>query len=438
MRGLLFLLKVQVIVYNSTYQLMESLFSENSNSYTVSTLTDKIQKTIEDAFPSPVIVEGEVSNFKIYSSGHAYFSLKDSAAQISAVMFGARDKLRFDVKDGMYVKAMCRVTVYKTRGNYQILVLSMTQAGQGAILEDLEMRKGKFDAEGLFSKERRPIPEYPKAIGIVTSPAGAALRDILNVIRRRNGKVNVMIFPCAVQGESAAREIESQIRLANDSDFWRSEGRGLCDVLIVGRGGGSVEDLLPFSDELVVRAVHDSLIPVISAVGHQIDWALCDFAADARAETPTGAAELATPVTLDEISRKLEDAQGALDSALENRVERFRAVLRLFDKDHMEPCFRNIEQRYSERFNKAVSDMERGMERLFEARRAALKLCAQSLEAYNPASVLERGYSVVYSAEGKVVRSAAALSEGERVKARFLKGEISATVDSVNAEEDTL
>ena len=222
--------------------------SKKDNALTVSQLTELIKTMLESSFQN-IILKGEISNYKPSSSGHLYFSLKDSDSQISAVMFrGAASALNFIPKDGMLVQVRGKITVYGPRGNYQIQVSSMIEAGAGNIMEMIEMRKRKLAAEGLFdSARKRTVPFFPKTVGVVTSPNGAALRDILNIRRRRNDKVSVIVFPAIVQGENAADTIEYMIKVANEYN--------MCDVLIVGRGGGSLEDLLPFSEEKVVRAI---------------------------------------------------------------------------------------------------------------------------------------------------------------------------------------
>ena len=242
-------------------------------------------KMDSDALLNQVAVKGEISNYKRYPSGHHYFTLKDDKASISAVMFKTRSKnLTFNPQDGMKVKVTGSLSVYAQRGSYQIVVNSMEELGTGSILQLLEERKKRLAMEGLFDSEnKKSLPFFPKTIGVVTSPTGAALRDILQIVRRRNPLVSVVILPCVVQGTDAGITIAQQIKVANEFN--------LADVLIVGRGGGSLEDLLPFSEEVVVRAVAASEIPVISAVGHEIDWALSDFASDVRAPTPSAAAE---------------------------------------------------------------------------------------------------------------------------------------------------
>ena len=254
--------------------------------FSVSQITDLIKEILETSFRT-ISIEGEISNWRPSAAGHIYFTLKDNNAQIKAVIFrGAAMKLNFRPKDGDKVRCRGSLSVYAPQGNYQIIVTSMEIAGAGNILQMLEERKRKLAAEGLFDESRKkPLPAMPKTIGVVTSPTGAAIRDILNVSKRRNPGMNIIVLPAIVQGEGAAQTICRMIEIAN---FYQ-----LCDVLIVGRGGGSLEDLLPFSEESVVRTVAASRIPTISAVGHEIDWALCDYSADRRAPTPSAAAEMA-------------------------------------------------------------------------------------------------------------------------------------------------
>ncbi|MDR2662034.1 MAG: exodeoxyribonuclease VII large subunit, partial [Treponema sp.] len=256
---------------------------ESPQKYTVSELTGLIQANLENAFPQ-VLVEGELSNCRPSSTGHLYFSLKDPGAKIDGVMFKNRLAfLGFEPRDGMLLRVRGRISVYPQRGNYQLVCEDMELAGAGNILAMLENRKRALAAEGLFDPERKkPIPRFPETVGVVSSPTGAAVQDILNILKRRAEGIRVIILPAPVQGVDAAPIIARRIEQANR---WN-----LAEVLIVGRGGGSLEDLLPFSEEAVVRAVAESEIPVISAVGHEIDNALSDLAADLRAPTPSAAA----------------------------------------------------------------------------------------------------------------------------------------------------
>ncbi|MDR3020152.1 MAG: exodeoxyribonuclease VII large subunit, partial [Treponema sp.] len=317
----------------------------NDKHLTVSELTEHIRVCLEGSF-SIVMVEGELSNCRPASSGHLYFSLKDSGAKIDAVMF--KNKLRtlnFEPKDGMLLRVRGSLSVYAPRGTYSIVCEEMEIAGAGEILAMLEKRKQRLAAEGLFDVERKkPLPRFPEVVGVVSSPTGAAVRDILNILKRRASGIRVIILPAPVQGDEAAAIIAARIRQANQ---WR-----LADVLIVGRGGGSLEDLLPFSDEEVVRAAADSAIPVVSAVGHEIDWSLCDHAADLRAPTPSAAAEL--------VSENYAAITGAIQSMAESfteviraRIERARLLLKPFDPRDLEYRFRAILQPRLIRFDDA-------------------------------------------------------------------------------------
>lgn len=398
--------------------------SKKDNALTVSQLTELIKTMLEGSFQN-IILKGEISNYKPSSSGHLYFSLKDSDSQISAVMFrGAASALNFIPKDGMLVQVRGKITVYGPRGNYQIQVSSMIEAGAGNIMEMIEMRKRKLAAEGLFdSARKRPIPFFPKTVGVVTSPNGAALRDILNIRRRRNDKVSVIVFPAIVQGENAADTIEYMIKIANEYN--------MCDVLIVGRGGGSLEDLLPFSEEKVVRAIAKSNIPVISAVGHEIDWALSDFAADVRAPTPSAAAEIAIPRKSD-IENNIENFKSILFSEIQNKTNSLRLMLRNFDPENMRTRLQNIEQKYSERFDKAFDSMKDAMENIIKDRRIKIKMYLQNLENCNPQNIFDRGYSMVCDENGKIIRKSSELSNGAKIKIRPAEGLIFATVDKIN------
>ena len=261
---------------------------ESQHVFTVSELTRGIRSILEQAFDT-VWVEGEISNYVLAQSGHAYFSLKDETSQVRCVFFkGNRIRVKFDPEDGDQVLLFGRVNVYEPRGEYQIVVEAMEPRGLGALQKAFEQLKAKLEKEGLFDEaHKQALPEFPWKIGIVTSPTGAAIRDLLNVLHRRNPRVSVVLAPAKVQGEGAAEEIAQAIRDLNTLEE--------LDVLIVGRGGGSIEDLWAFNEEVVARAIHESKLPVVSAVGHEIDFTISDFVADLRAPTPSAAAELVVP-----------------------------------------------------------------------------------------------------------------------------------------------
>ncbi len=396
----------------------------SSITLTVSDLTEIIKELLEGALPL-ISVEGEISNYRPSSTGHLYFTLKDEHASISAVLFKGKSRyLSFTPKDGMKIRVKGSLSVYAQRGSYQIIIDSMEEIGSGEILKLLEQRKKAFAEEGLFDSERKKnIPYFPSCIGIVTSPTGAALRDILQILHRRNPKVSVIIFPCPVQGSDAGDIIAKQINIANIHT--------LCDVLIVGRGGGSIEDLLPFSEEAVVRSIASSTIPVVSAVGHEIDWALSDYAADIRAPTPSAAAELVVP-PLQEIEETIQAYRENFEQIMRHRIEHAKALVRSFSADTFELRFRSIEQPLLQRFDEVKESIVNTMQTLLEKRRQDVKILLMQLESLNPLSVLERGFSVVRDAtSGKVITDACQVKVGTLLSLQPFKGHISAEVTKI-------
>ena len=389
--------------------------------FSVSSLTSFLREILEATFPA-VTLEGEISNYRPNASGHLYFTLKDEGAQISAVMFRGRAAgLTFVPKDGMKVRCKGSISVYAPRGNYQIIITSMEIAGEGNILQILEQRNKKLAAEGLFSSEhKKRLPFFPQTVGIVTSPTGAALRDILQITRRRNKCVSVVILPALVQGDGAAETIARQIQTANDFE--------LCDVMIVGRGGGSLEDLLPFSEECVVRAIAASDIPVVSAVGHEIDWALSDYAADVRAPTPSAAAELVVPIQ-SEIVQGIEACKTEIYDAMKAKVERLRLMVKSFDPYHLEVRFRTIEQPLLARFDNAKDALLENMRRKAEDTKQHINQCVQALESASPKTILARGYAMVRDGETKrIIRSPKDTAAGRTLEIIPAEGAIRATV----------
>ena len=399
--------------------------NENLNSqlpvFSVSQITSLIKEILETSFRT-ITIEGEISNWRPSSSGHIYFTLKDNVSQIKAVIFrSAAYKLSFSPKDGDKVRCSGNLTVYAAQGNYQIVVSKMEPAGTGNILQMLEERKQKLAAEGLFdSEKKRPLPLFPQTIGVVTSPTGAAIRDILNIAKRRNPKINILVLPAIVQGDGAAQTIIKMIEIAN---FYK-----LCDVLIVGRGGGSLEDLLPFSEENVVRAVSSSNIPVISAVGHEIDWALCDYAADFRAPTPSAAAEMAIPV-LEDIKIELQDYKEDLYNNINRIVKNTRLLIKSFNPDSLEIKFRNIQQPLLNRFENAKINLFENIKNKIKDYRNIISNSKTILENASPQTILDRGYSMVTDNKGNIIRNENQVSAGDEIKITLAKGKLSASVN---------
>ena len=393
---------------------------------TVSQLTDLIKEFLESSFPD-LTIEGEISNYRPSSTGHIYFTLKDDKAAISAVMFKTRSKsLTFTPQDGMKVKVTGSLSVYAQRGSYQIIVNSMEELGTGNILQLLEERKKRLAMEGLFDSEnKKSLPFFPLKIGVVTSPTGAALRDILQIVQRRNKLVSVIVLPCPVQGNDAAPYIAQQIKTANEFN--------IADVLIVGRGGGSLEDLLPFSEEEVVRAVAASEIPVISAVGHEIDWALSDFAADVRAPTPSAAAELAVPL-LSEVKETIERSSNELIRGISTKIDNYKILVKSFSPENLELRFRSIEQPLLQRFEDAKDSLILSMNDLLTQRKQQLKIATNTLEQISPKTILERGYSLVFDEKGNIVKNANQVKPDSKIIINPAKGKIFANVESLEEQ----
>jgi exodeoxyribonuclease VII large subunit len=394
----------------------------NGKHLTVSELTEQIRFKLENSF-SYIYVEGEISNCRPASSGHLYFNLKDSGAKIDAVMF--KNKLRtinFEPKDGMLLRVGGSLSVYAPRGTYSIVCEEMEIAGAGEILAMLEKRKQKLSSLGLFDAgKKRPLPRFPATVGVVSSSTGAAVRDILNILARRAPAIKVIIFPAPVQGDEAASLISARIRQANQ---WR-----LADVLIVGRGGGSLEDLLSFSDEEVVRAVAESKIPVVSAVGHEIDWALCDFSADLRAPTPSAAAELVSENYF-AVFDHIQKTAGDFITVMRTRMEKAKLLLKPFDTQDMEYRFRSILQPRLIRLDDAKEVLLKSISDKCAVIRKKVELASAVLETGNPLSVMKRGFSVVTNSKGVVIRSSDNVNPGDKIYIKPLKGKINAIVES--------
>ena len=427
----------------------------------VAALRSQVEREYSDAW-----VEGEISNFRAQASGHLYFTLKDGGAQIRIVMFGSKARLlRFRPEDGMQVVVRGKVTIYEERGDLQIAAEYLEPKGAGGLQVAFEQLKAKLEAEGLFAAERKKaIPALPARIGIVTSPQAAALRDILNILRRRHHTANAVIYPAQVQGDVAAAEVAAGIRYFN---LQRN-----VEVIIVGRGGGSAEDLAAFNDERLSRVVASSEIPVISAVGHETDFTIMDFVADLRAPTPSAAAELVIRSRV-EIENQAEAARVRLVRAMERRLLEARHALMERTRHgafaRMMDLIRQRQQKVDDLTFRLERGERQGLERKrrrwetlaaavrhYDARRvlggmraeletqsAALasgmrnlllqyrvraERMGRALEMLSPLAILERGYALVFDGEGKLVKDAAQVEAGEEIRARVARGEIRAVV----------
>lgn len=418
-------------------------------------------------------VEGEISNLARPGSGHIYFSLKDQHAQVRCAMFrGANRNLQFRPDDGLQVLARARVTIYEPRGSFQLIVEQMLPAGEGLLRRKFEALKSRLESEGLFDQAvKKALPALPRRIGIVTSPTGAAIRDMLHVLKRRFPAVPVIVYPVAVQGDSAKSEIVAALRSAAD--------RNECDVLIVGRGGGSLEDLWAFNEEVVARAIAACPIPVISAVGHEVDFTICDLVADLRAPTPSAAAELVVPnaaVWLETGRAIAQRAVTAMGRALRERRLRLEALSRRISRRHPGFVMRQYAQRLDElgqrmattlahrlamqrlqldgmtsrlRLAAPFAQIRRTAQRLngirlrhdsamqthLDATKNQVALLAARLQAVSPLATLERGYALVTESQtGKLIRDANQLRTGQKITGRLARGGFSAEIKKVRTE----
>lgn len=387
---------------------------------TVTSLTRQIKDLLEGAFPD-VWVEGEISNLTVPQSGHAYFTLKDEQCQIKAVLFRSSHKnLKFTLQHGMLIVCRGRVSVYEPRGDYQLIVEYLEPKGIGALQKAFEELKVRLEKEGLFAQGRkRPIPVLPRRIGVITSPTGAAIRDVLRVIRRRHPRMEIIVYPVPVQGSEAAPAIVGALRYFS--------GSGTVDAVIVGRGGGSLEDLWAFNEESVARAIAASAVPVISAVGHETDYTISDFVADLRAPTPSAAAEMV--VEREAHLRAAVNTLGLrLTAAMRGGLEQRRAALSAALRLLADP--RKVLQQKAQRIDDLGRRLALSLRNLLRRDRDRLALLASSLDHLNPAAILARGYSITSRAlDGAVVQDAATVKPGDILRTRLRRGEVESRVE---------
>jgi exodeoxyribonuclease VII large subunit len=392
--------------------------------YTVSELTKYARVILEDAFPS-VWVEGEISNFILHSSGHMYFSLKDAGAVLKCAMFARSNaKLKFKPKDGMKVICFGKMSVYEARGDYQLIAEEIEPKGIGALQLQFQQLKEKLQQEGLFDQAHKaPIPFLPTRIGIVTSPTGAAIRDILNIARRRFSNVEIIINPVKVQGDSAKTEIAKAIRQFNELKN--------IDVMIVTRGGGSLEDLWPFNEEIVARAIYDSQIPIISAVGHEIDFTISDFVADFRAPTPSASAELVIP-RKEELVNLIDTSTTRLNNALTVKMNRLSERLKAVKDSYILRQPLNLVVQYEQKIDDLRKDMKIRVDHLVKMIGESYNLLDSKLEAFNPLAILKRGYSVTTKMPGSIIlKDIGALKIGDIVETELGNGKFKSKVEEI-------
>ena len=368
-----------------------------------------------------IYVIGELSNFKKHTTGHCYFSLKDEKSEIRAIMFSTyARKLNFKPENGMKVIAHARVSVYPQGGSYQLYVDSMQPDGLGSLYLAYEQLKEKLNKEGLFDvAHKKSIPKYPSRIGIITSPTGAAVRDIINVSKRRCPSVKLLLYPTLVQGSGAPCELTRAIEYFNVENT--------VDVIIIGRGGGSIEDLWAFNDEHLARAIYDSKIPIISGVGHEIDFTICDFVADVRAATPSAAAEIVT-CDIKEILYTLNSFSSRAESALFNILDRYKEKLnrvknnKLFLKPEIMLDIPKIQ------FSATIENLKASMTKMYLNNKEQFANINAKLTTLNPMAVLARGYSAVYNNKNEIVKSSKLLNMDEEIMIKLYDGSIKAIV----------
>ena len=440
--------------------------SQQRDVYTVSRLTTEVRFSLEQGFPL-LWVQGEIGNLSTPASGHIYFTLKDAVAQVRCALFrGKRTRMRYQPKQGDQVLVRTRISLYEARGDFQLIVEHMEPAGEGALRQALEALKQKLSAEGLFAQERKqPLPAMPKRIGVVTSPSGAAVQDVLTVLKRRFPAVEVIIYPIPVQGDQAAAEIVEMLHLA--------QRRNECDLLILTRGGGSLEDLMAFNDEHLVRTIAQLKLPIISAVGHEIDTTLADMVADHRTPTPSAAAELATP-DRDELQRQVANLKQRLSYRFREQLSRCRQRLDSYNKrlqishpkrqleqrqqqldelqgrllrsiqlqlDINNNRFINLQSRLKaqhpalhlaqlqQQLTKLTPRLRQAIKAIVNDKRRSLSAVGKQLHTVSPLATLERGYAIAWKMpEKEIVREADQVSKGDQLEVRLGKGTIKTKV----------
>lgn len=402
----------------------------NRKIFSVSNINHYIKSLIDtDYILNDICVQGEISNYKKHSSGHIYFTLKDMKGAISCIMFrSSASFLLFEPKNGMNVIVKGSVSVYEKNGQYQIYVNKIEKKGIGALYEAYENLKKILEQEGLFAPEnKKAIPSFPKTIGIITSPTGAAIRDIIHISKRRNPNIHLVVYPVAVQGKQSSTDIKEAIYEMNQ---W-----GKADVLIVGRGGGSIEDLWSFNEEMVARAIYQSEIPIISAVGHETDFTIADFVADLRAPTPSAAAELAVPLLKDFIL-KVINSYYTMNNLMEDKIN--LGIDRLYGIQNSIPFKRPLDVIY--RKQQEVDQLEKLLHNYFghilEAKRNVLNKGIKTLEALSPLNTLLRGYSITLDSEGQTISSVNNVKVKDSIHIQLKDGIIDASVKGIQKNEE--
>ena len=390
--------------------------------FSITEINKLVKELLQDNFPS-IWVKGELSNFIEASSGHWYFTLKDNGAQARCTMFkGKNSQVKWIPKNGDLIEAQCKIGLYEQRGDYQLNISSLQQAGLGRLFEEFNKLKQKLDSEGLFNQEqKKSLPVYPNCIGVVTSPDAAVLRDVITTLKRRNKSLRIIIYPTPVQGKTAPQGIIDALRLANQRDE--------VDVLILCRGGGSIEDLWSFNDESVVREIYSSTLPIISAVGHQTDITISDFVADLRAPTPTAAAEIIS-TSYEELLGNLEYFKINLSNIIQNKIEQLNQRIDLLEKGLVSPIQKIASQ--NDLIQALTNRIQITMRLRLEKYQEQIKSYKQNLSHLNPNEILSRGYSIILNQNKNIINNASAMSVSDKIKIKFHKGDAEANITKIN------
>ena len=394
--------------------------------FSITEINRLVKELLQTNFPS-IWVKGEISNFIEASSGHWYFSLKDNGAQVRCTMFkGKNNAVEWVPKNGDLIEAQCNIGLYEQRGDYQLNISSLQQAGLGKLFEEFNQLKQKLNAEGLFDEEqKKTLPPYPNSIGVITSPDASVLRDVISTLKRRNKSLEVFIYPTPVQGKMAPQRIIEAIQLANQRDE--------VDVLIICRGGGSIEDLWSFNDELVAREIFSSRLPVISAVGHQTDITISDFVADLRAPTPTAAAEIVSK-SYEELLGNLDYFKSNLLNLIQDKIEQLNQRIDFLEKGLVSPI-----QRIALQFDLILALKNRlqiTITSQLEKYQEQIKSYKQNLNHLNPNEILSRGYSIILNQNKKIINNASAISVSDKIKIKFHKSNAEATITKINQDKE--
>jgi len=395
--------------------------------FSITEINKLVKELLRDNFPT-IWVKGEISNFIEASSGHWYFSLKDNNAQVRCTMFkGKNNNVKWNPKNGDLIEAQCDIGLYEQRGDYQLNISSLQQAGLGKLFEEFNQLKQKLDQEGLFDeKQKKALPSYPNSIGVITSSDASVLRDVITTLKRRNKSLKIIIYPTPVQGKESPEGIIDAIKIANQ----RSE----VDILILCRGGGSIEDLWSFNNELVAREIFSSKLPIISAIGHQTDITISDFVADLRAATPTAAAEIIS-LSHEELLGNLEYFKSNLINIIQNKIEQLNQKIDFLEKALISPT-----QKIAKQYDSILafkSRMQVTMNSQLEKYKEQIRSYKQNLDHLNPNEILSRGYSIILNRKKKIINNASAMNVNDKIKIKFYEGNAEANITKINQDKES-